>query len=96
MYGELWNKVRHLIWSITNNSDGYNGKCMKIKFNLDHELPLNETLKICDRTIIVRVFFIKAINTIWKFFRWMLMMVFIDIIYNLYNNRMSAVSVMMY
>ena len=32
-YGELWSKIRYLIWSITKNSDDYDEKYMKIKFN---------------------------------------------------------------
>ena len=43
-YRELWNKVRDLIRSITNNSDNYNIKYMKIKFNSDDDLPLNKML----------------------------------------------------
>ena len=30
---ELWSKIRYLIWSITKNSDDYDEKYMKIKFN---------------------------------------------------------------
>ena len=32
-YEELWSKIRYLIWSITKNSDDYDEKYMKIKFN---------------------------------------------------------------
>ena len=32
-YEELWSKIRDLIRSITKNSDDYNEKYMKIKFN---------------------------------------------------------------
>ena len=32
-YGEVWHKIRNLIRSITENSDDYNEKYMKIKFN---------------------------------------------------------------
>ena len=32
---ELWSKIRDLIRSITKNSDDYDEKCMKIKFNSD-------------------------------------------------------------
>ena len=42
-YEEIGSKVRDLIRSITKNSDDYNEKYMKIKFN---ELPLNKTIKI--------------------------------------------------
>ena len=37
-YEELWIKVRDLIRSITNNSDDYDQKYMKIKFNSDDKL----------------------------------------------------------
>ena len=35
-YGELWSKIRVLIRSLTNNSDDYDEKYMKIKFNSDY------------------------------------------------------------
>ena len=41
-YEELWSKIRDLIRSITKNSDDYDEKYMKIKFNSDDELPLNK------------------------------------------------------
>ena len=37
-YEELWIKIRDLIRSITKNSDDYQDKYMKIKFNSDDEL----------------------------------------------------------
>ena len=39
---ELWNKIRDLIRSKTNNSDSYNEKCMKVKFNSDDILTSKE------------------------------------------------------
>ena len=45
-YEELWIKIRDLIRSITKNSDDYDEKYMKIKFNSDCELPLNKTVEI--------------------------------------------------
>ena len=39
-YEDLWIKIRDLIRSITKNSDDYDEKYMKIKFNSDDELPL--------------------------------------------------------
>ena len=35
-YEELWSKIRALIRAITNNSDVYDQKYMKIKVNLDN------------------------------------------------------------
>ena len=39
-YEELWNKIRDLIRSITNNSDNYSKNNMKIELNSDDDLPL--------------------------------------------------------
>ena len=39
-YKELW--IKNLIKSITKNSDGYDEKYIKIKFNLDDNLLLNK------------------------------------------------------
>ena len=43
-YEELWIKIRDLIRSITKNSDDYDEKYIKIKFDSDDELPLNKTI----------------------------------------------------
>ena len=40
-YEELWIKIRNLIRSVTKNSDGYDEKYLKIKFDSDDKLPLN-------------------------------------------------------
>ena len=53
-YEELWFKIRDLIRLITKNSDGYDKKYMKMKFNSDDELPLNKTIEIPSMIIIVR------------------------------------------
>ena len=42
---------------ITKNSDDYDEKYMKIKFNLDDELSLNKTTEISTMTIVVRAIF---------------------------------------
>ena len=49
---ELSGKIRDLITSITKNSDDYDEKYMKIKFNSDVELPLNKTTEIPTITIV--------------------------------------------
>ena len=41
-YEELWSKIRDLIRSKTNDSDDYDEKYMKIKFNVDDDLPSKE------------------------------------------------------
>ena len=58
-YGELWSKITELIRSITKNSDGYDERYMKIKFNSDDELPLNNTIEISIMTIVVRAVFLE-------------------------------------
>ena len=57
-YEELWSRIRDLIRSITKNSDDYDEKYMKNKFNYDDdELPLNKTIEVHVMIIIVRVVF---------------------------------------
>ena len=56
-YEKLWIKIRGLIRSITKNSNDYYEKYMKIKFNLDDELPLNKTVETPTMTIAVRAVF---------------------------------------
>ena len=56
-YEDLWIIIRDLIRSITKNSDDYDEKHMKIKFNSDDELPLNKTIEIPSIIIIVRAIF---------------------------------------
>ena len=54
---ELRNKIREITKSITNNSDNYHEKYMKIKFNSDDDLPLKKTLELYNMAIIVRSIF---------------------------------------
>ena len=49
------------------NSEDYDEKHMKIKFNADDELFLNKTIEGPTMTIIVRAIFIKVTNIIYKF-----------------------------
>ena len=42
-YGKLWSMIRVLIRSKSNNSDDYNKKYVKIKFNSADVLPLKKT-----------------------------------------------------
>ena len=55
-YKELW--IRDSIRPITKTLDDYNEKYMKIKYNLDDELPLNKTIEIPTMTIVVRAIFL--------------------------------------
>ena len=57
IYEELSIKNRDLIRSITKISDDYDEKYMKIKFNLDNELPLNKTIEIRTMITVVRAVF---------------------------------------
>ena len=58
-YKKLQSKIRDLIRAITKNSDDYDKKHMKIKFNLDDELPLNKMIEIPSMIIVVRAGFSK-------------------------------------
>ena len=51
---------------MTKSSDDYDEKYMKIKFNSDDELPLNQTIKIPIMTTVVRAVFHEN-NIIHKF-----------------------------
>ena len=57
-YEELWIKIKDLIRSITKNSDDYDEKYMKTKFD-SNELPLNKTIEIPTITIVVRAIFLE-------------------------------------
>ena len=54
-YEELWSKIRNFIRLITNNSNNYDEKYMKIKLNSDDENTkiLKETLKFYNMIIVV-------------------------------------------
>ena len=58
-YKELWSKVRDLIRSLTKNSDNYDEKYIKIKFNSDDELPLNKMIEISSMIIVAKTVFHK-------------------------------------
>ena len=56
-YEELWSKIRDLITSMTKNSNDFDEKYKKIKFNSDEELALNKILEILSMIIVVEVVF---------------------------------------
>ena len=56
-YEELWSKIRDLITSMTKNSNDFDEKYKKIKFNSDEELPLNKILEILSMIIVVGAIF---------------------------------------
>ena len=49
-YEELWSQIKDQIRTITKNSNDYDEKFMKIKFNWDDDLPLNETSELHDNS----------------------------------------------
>ena len=65
---ELWNKIKDIIRSKTNNSDNYDKKYMKIKVNSDYDLPLNKTLGLCNMIIVVTAVFHEDNNYYPKVF----------------------------
>ena len=44
-YNNVFNGIRNKIKEINNNECDYEKDCLKIKFNSDDDLPLNESLK---------------------------------------------------
>ena len=52
---------------MTRNSDDYDEKYMKIKFNSDDELTLNKTIEIPSMIIVLELFLMKIANIIHKF-----------------------------
>ena len=51
---KIWRTVE---WSITKNSDDFDEKHMKIKFDLYDDLPLNKTIETDNVTIVFRAIF---------------------------------------
>ena len=51
-YEELCRKVRDLIRTITKNSNNYDGKYMKLKFDSDNKLPLNKKIEVPSMIIV--------------------------------------------
>ena len=52
-----YEEIKDLIRSITKNSDYYDEKYMKIKFNSDDQLPLNKTIESSNMIIVVTAVF---------------------------------------
>ena len=67
-----YNKINDLIRSITKNSDNYDEKYKKIKFDSDNDLPLNKTIEIHIVKIVVRAIFYENKQMLsTSFLRWM-------------------------
>ena len=57
-YAKLWDEIKYHIQTINADKSGeYEKDYMKIKFNSDDHLPLNEILKLHNLTIIFRSVF---------------------------------------
>ena len=70
-YEELWNKIRALVRSVTNNSDDYDRKYMKIKWTSDDDsgdyFPLKKTLELCNMVMVLRSVFREAKKYLYDF-----------------------------
>ena len=58
-YEESLSKIRDLISLITKNSDDFDEKYMKIKFNSDDKLPLSKAIKLPRMIIVAQTIFPK-------------------------------------
>ena len=56
-YAERWDGIKNLIEKLNGKPSEYGKDFMKIKFNVDDNLPLNKILKLHNLTIIVRSVF---------------------------------------
>ena len=64
---EIWSGLKYQIKKINNSKLREYGKdCMKIKFNLDDDLPFNKQLKLINLTIMLELFLKKMVSTILK------------------------------
>ena len=50
----MWNKIRNLIRLATTKSDDYDKKYLKMQFYSDDKLPLNKTIEIQVKVLVVR------------------------------------------
>ena len=57
VYKELWIRIRDLISLITKNLDDYDESYMKMKFNLDDELPIIKMIENPSMKIVVTAVF---------------------------------------
>ena len=66
-YAKIWIEIRDLIRWMTKNLDDYDKKYMKLKFNLDDELPLNKKIEPFTASWLVGLFVRKMTNIIHNF-----------------------------
>ena len=71
-YNEVWGRIKNKIEAINDGKKfQYNKNFIKIKFDLDDNLPLNKLLQFPTMTVVVRSVFEEdvKVNIIHKFFR---------------------------
>ena len=71
-YNEVWGRIKNKIEAINDGKKfQYNKNFIKIKFDLDDDLPLNKLLQFPTMTVVVRSVFEEdvKVNIIHKFFR---------------------------
>ena len=71
-YNEVWGRIKNKIEAINGGKKfQYNKNFIKIKFDLDDDLPLNKLLQFPTMTVVVRSVFEEdvKVNIIHKFFR---------------------------
>ena len=56
----MWIKIKDFIRPITNSSNDYDEKCIKVKFNPHDELPLNKTAEIPTITIVATAILLET------------------------------------
>ena len=57
---------------MSDNSDDYDEKCMKNKFNSDNDLSLKKTLELYNMVIVLSLFSWGSQILLTSFLRWML------------------------
>ena len=67
-YSDVWSGIKNKIKEVSSGESDYEKDYMKIKFNSDHNLPLNKPLKFHLITIIIRCVLVKLANFIRNFF----------------------------
>ena len=71
-YNDVWGRIKNKIEAINGGKKfQYNKNFIKIKFDLDDDLPLNKLLQFPTMTAVVRSVFEEdvKVNIIHKFFR---------------------------
>ena len=56
-YSDVWNGIKNKVKEVDDSECDYEKDYMKIKFNSDHNVPLNKPLKFHSMTITIRSIF---------------------------------------